>query len=395
MSLQKRNAVLLGLTQFCFLVATSVGLAFSGLAGAWLAPDKSLSTLPFLLITVTTALTTLWVPRLIRRLGARPTLALGAVVAASGGMISVLALLRADFALFCLGNACMGVYQASAQYYRYIAADNATPDFRPTAIAYVLSGGVLAALCGPALAARAQNWIEGAMFGGSYAVASVLALCSLPLIASLRVASPKEAAPDPLPARPLGVILSGADARLGLFACVFGFIVMAFVMTASPFAVTDCGYSAAAAAGVIQWHLLGMYAPSLASGRLIRRFGARRVVFAGLLLGYASLALGAAGRTLPYFHVALALIGVAWNLMYVGGTSLLVQSYRPGEKDKVQACVEFTVFGAVGCAVFLAGWVQNHYGWDAVLRFALLPLGAATAGCFWTVARERRRLARV
>ncbi|MFC4159991.1 MFS transporter [Chitinimonas lacunae] len=391
MELQKRNAWLLGLCQFCFLAASAVGLAFSGLAGAWLAPDKSLATLPFLAITVVTAAATLVVPRLIQRLGVRTTLSLGSTMAALGAWLSVWALTQHHFVLFCLGNACMGLYQACAQYYRYIAADNATPDFRASAIAYVLSGGILAALCGPWLAAQSQNWWGLALFGGSFALAGLLAFASLPLIAALRLRPVSHEASVQPPPRPLRQILAGEEIRLGMVACVGGYAVMSFVMTASPFAVVSCGYSNAAAAGVIQWHLLGMYGPSLLSGRLVERLGARRVVTVGVGLGLAALAVAALGQTLRYFQLALALVGIGWNLMYVGGTALLMRSYRPSEKDTVQACNEFATFGAVAVAIALAGVVQNRLGWEAILWFALLPLGIAASALAWNGRRVWQR----
>src|SRR5216684_2072842 len=300
------NVVILALCQALYLSASSIQVALSGLVGAMLAPDKLLATLPFSLITVMTASTTIPASFVMARLGRRAGFVLGALIGGTGGAISSIAIFRQSFIAFCIGNALMGCFQAVAQYYRFAAADAAEPAFKSRAVSWVMAGGVAAALLGPGIA-------------GFYLAIVVLAALSILLLSRLSI--PRPAAPAPgQGGRKLAVIARQPAFIAAVANGVLGYATMVFVMSATPLAAVACGHSSDDAIGIIRMHLLGMFAPSFVTGSLIARFGVTRILLAGA---------GFSGLTLYYFFAALSLLGGGWNFIYVGSSTLLTATYRP------------------------------------------------------------------
>ncbi|TJZ78727.1 MFS transporter [Chitiniphilus eburneus] len=388
----RQNAWLLGLCQFCYMAATATGISFSGLVGARLAPWPALATVPYLLITASTALATLVVPRLIARLGYRKVFALGAVIGLLGGMTCVAALFAQSFALFCLAAPLQGFYQATSLYYRYAAAESAPDAHKGSAMAWVLSGGILAAFAGPLLGGYAVDRIPGVLYAGSFIGMALMALLALLPLALTRLP-----APPPVVAaaeRPRWRdVLAAPPAMGGILACAGGYALMMFMMVASPLAIAGCGFTPVHAASVIQWHMLGMFAPSLITGRLIARFGAPRIAVAGGLLNLVACVMALAGLTLNHFHLSLLLVGLGWNLMYMGGSTLIAQS-PPAARARLQSANELFTFCLVALAAGLAGWVYQALGWYAVARIALgLTLGLGVAA-LWLTRRPWAGIAR-
>ncbi|WP_148714675.1 MFS transporter [Chitinolyticbacter meiyuanensis] len=382
----RQNAILLGLCQFCYMAATAVGISFAGLVGARLAPDPAWATVPYLLITVSTTVATLWLPRLIGRHGYRRLFASGALAGAASGTISVLALHAGSFWLFCLASPLQGCYQASALYYRYAAAETASDRDKGSAMAWVLSGGIFAAFAGPLLASHAATAVPGVPYAGSFAAVIAIALLALLPIMVARLPSPPTA--SGLDRLNLAAALRAPGAKAGMLACAGGYALMMFLMVATPLAVTGCGFGHAAAASVIQWHMLGMFAPSLVTGRLIARFGAGRVAAAGGVLMLLACLLALAGLTLLHFHLSLTLVGLAWNLMYMGGSTLVSQT-SPAARARLQSANEFLTFGCTAVAAGLAGWVYQVQGWYAVAQWAMVLLALMAVFAGWLGWRSR------
>ncbi|UXY14948.1 MFS transporter [Chitiniphilus purpureus] len=377
-SLARQNAILLGLCQFCYMAATATGISFSGLVGMRLASDAAWATLPYLLITACTALLTLAMGPLISRTGYRATFVLGVLAGAVGGLVSVLALWWSSFALFCLGAPLQGFYQATALYYRYAAAEGAAGQDKGTAMAWVLSGGILAALVGPWLAGSTLDALPQVRYGGSFIGVAVVASLSLLPLALARLPRPAAPTADPQAAAGVRPKLT-PQAWGGLFACAGGYALMMFMMVASPLAIAACGFTPVHAASVIQWHMLGMFAPSLVTGRLIGRWGAVPVALAGSALYLAAAALALAGLTLNHFHISLLLVGLGWNLLYMSGSTLIAQSPAP-LRQRLLPLNEFLTFGAVAVAAGVAGWLHQTLGWQAVALSTLgLTLGLTLA----------------
>jgi MFS family permease len=319
--------------------------------------------------------------------GRRAGFLVGPISAAAGGTVSVVAIFTHQFVLFCLGISCIGVYQAFAGYYRYAAADLFPPEQRGRAISAVLSGGVIAAVGGPFLATAVKDTLP-AEFAGSYALVTVLALISTGLIALLAAdghlagdtaaagAGPA-AAGDDAPPRTLGQIARQPIFLAGVTGSSAGYLVMMVLMTAAPIAAVHVGHTVDQGAQVIQWHTVGMYATAFVSGPLTRPIGAART----LLLGGATTAVGAATATVSMaqltFMVALGLIGVGWNLMYVAVSALIANSYRPAERSTAQGVGEIFTLGGSAVGALAAGPLLAIMGWRPMVDLMLAPLAVS------------------
>jgi MFS family permease len=392
------GAGVLAVCQALYTSSVSIDLTLTGLVGYNLADDKALATLPFSLITVAAALTTILASFLMARIGRRAGFLLGAGVGALGGSISVWAIFHHSFWAFCAGTATVGVFQAFAQYYRLAAADAVDVPAKSRAISTVLTGGVVAAVLGPLLAAWSKDWLAPVAFAGSYALVTVLGLISMALLAlAYRDAVPTTPASTANHAfaadapRPLGQIVRQPIFIAALANNALGYAVMMFVMTATPIAAVACGHTIGDGAQIIQWHLVGMFAPSLFSARLIQRFGVLRVIGCGIVLSALCGVFALRSTDLPHFYAALACLGVGWNFMFVGGTTLLAQSYRPSERAKTQATSEFTTFACSALASLFAGQLLAHFGW-ATINAAIFPfLGLAAVATLWFAWSRSRR----
>lgn len=385
----RRNVLILALCQALYLSASSIQVALSGLVGAMLAPERLLATLPFSLITVMTASTTIPASFLMARLGRRVGFVLGALIGGTGGAISTIAIFRQSFALFCVGNALMGCFQAVAQYYRFAAADAAEPEFKSRAVSWVMAGGVAAALLGPGIAGFSKDLFAPVGFAGSYLAISVLAAVSILLLGFLAIPVPDTRA-GAGGGRPLAAIARQPAFIAAVANGILGYATMVFVMSATPLAAVGCGLTSDDAIGIIRMHLIGMFAPSFFTGSLIVRFGVTRILLTGAGMLLACIAVGLSGVTIYHFWAALALLGVGWNFLYVGGTSLLTAAYRPEERAKTQAANEFMTFGVVAMASFASGGVFARGGWNAVNYMVLPLLLIATAATVWYAAVSRR-----
>ncbi|MGN8135703.1 MFS transporter [Paraburkholderia sp. 22099] len=390
----RRAARVLAVCQALYTSSVSIDLTLTGLVGYTLADDKALATLPFSLITVAAALTTIFASFLMARVGRRAGFMLGAGVGALGGAVSVWAIFHHSFWAFCAGTATVGVFQAFAQYYRLAAADAVGMDGKSRAISTVLTGGVVAAVCGPLLAAWSKDWLTPVAFAGSYVLVTGFGLVSIALLALLyRDAAPfARVTATHAAARPLGDIVRQPIFAAALANNALGYAVMMFVMTATPIAAVACGHTIGDGAAIIQWHLVGMYAPSLFSARLIGRFGVLPVIGAGIGLSALCGVFALRSTDLPHFYAALACLGVGWNFMFVGGSTLLAQSYRPSERAKTQATSEFTTFAFSALGSLFAGQLLTRFGW-ATINAAIFPLLGIAALATLAYAWSRKQAA--
>lgn len=391
----RSNLRVLALCQTLYTLSISVDLTVTGLVGYQLAADKAFATLPLALITVAAAPTTVAASALLQRIGRRKGFALGALAGVLGGLISVESIRIHAFWLFCCGTIAMGVYQAFARYYRLAAADAVAPARKAHAISTVLMGSVVAAIVGPVAAIRAGNWLPGdSRFAGSYALVAMLGMASMLLLWWLYHDLPDSAGrPEALAmpaARPLRIILRQPTMMVALASNITGYGVMMFIMTATPLAVVAAHHSVDQGAAIIQWHLIGMYAPSFFTGRLIECLGVGPVLLAGVGLNMVSSTIAMDSNAMVNFYAALACLGVGWNLMFVAGSTLLTRSYEPNERAKTTAVSEGATFAATALASLAAGvWIE-HFGWAAA-NAATLPMLAATGtlAAKWLVSARR------
>lgn len=394
-----RNARILAVCQGLYIAAISIDLTLTALTGQMLAPHPALATLPFALITVAGAAVTWYASLLMQRIGRRAGFMLGSLTGAAGGLISVAAVFASDFWLFCLGTALVGVFQAFAQYYRLAAADAVPAEAKSRAISVVLTGGVIAAIAGPALAAWAKDLFPAAIFSGAYLMVALLGAASALLLIAYRDqeaagGQPAGTQAADLPARPLGEVMRQPIFVAALANNVVGSVSMMFVMTAAPLAAVACQHSIADGASIMQWHLIGMYAPAFFAGALINRLGLPRVLGMGMALNAACSLIAMQSTSLTAFHAALFCLGVGWNFMFVGGTTLLAQSYRPAERARVQGAAEMLRYATTALATLAAGPALARMGWET-LNAAMLPIVglAAVMTGWWAMSRRTERVA--
>jgi MFS family permease len=370
-----RNVAVLAVAQALVLSAAVLAMTLGALVGGELAPDRSLATLPIAAIVVGTVVTTIPAALLMRRVGRRAGFLTGASFGVASGLLSAYAVHAGAFLLFVAAHFLLGVYQGIANYYRFAAGEAAAPDFRSRAISWVIAGGVVAAVLGAQLAYWPRD-LWPTQFLGSYLAQAALAVAALLVLSQLRMPAPAAAAAS-APRR------SGIElARQPVFLVAMGgaavsYAVMLLVMTATPVAMVGHGHGVGDAVQVIQWHVVGMFAPSFFTGALIARFGAPRVMAGGfaLLAGHVLFAL--TGTGLPHYYSGLVLLGVGWNFAFVGGTALLTTAYREGEQARAQAINDFVVFGTVAAASLSSGWLYHQFGWQTVNLVALPFLACA------------------
>jgi MFS family permease len=323
-----------------------------------------------------------------RRIGRRGGFQLGAAIGLASGLVSLGAALAGSFWLFCVGNAVFGVGQGFAVFYRFAAADAADLDYRPKAVSLVLSGGVAAAILGPELAKRSDDLIAGAPFGGTFIAVAVLYVAVIALQRALAIPRPSDS--ERLVAgRPLAEIARQPSFAVAVLAGMVCYGIMVLLMTAAPLAMVGHLHSFDDAAFVIQAHALGMFAPSFVTGHLIRRFGLMNVLLAGAALMAACIAAGLSGTGMTEFLVSMFFLGVGWNFLFIGATTLLTETYRPEERAKVQAVNDFLIFGLVAISSFSSGALLNLFGWEMVNYAAILPLAAVVAATLWLKGRRR------
>ncbi len=378
---ETRSVLLLASAQALFQTASVMVMTLSGLAGQVLASDKRLATLPIALMMVAAAATMIPASLFMQRWGRRAGFALGTALGCGAGVLAATALWMQHFGLFVLANMLVGAYQGFAQYYRFAAADAASAAFKSRAISWVVAGGVVAAVAGPNLA-RVLQGVGSTPFAASYLAIFALSLAALLVVSRLQLA-PVAVQAVQGPARPLREILRQGVFLTALIGSSVGYGAMVMVMTATPLAMQVCGHGLGTAATVIQWHVLGMFVPSFFTGAWIRRFGVLPIMATGVVLLGAHVAVALSGVEFLHFLSGLVLLGVGWNFLFIGGTTLLTEAYRPSERAQAQAAHDFIMFGVVSLASFGAGGLLNTWGWEAVnlstLPFLALALLAVLA----------------
>lgn len=390
-TLERRNLGLLVAVQSLGGASPPIIISLGGLVGQMLSSTPSAATLPVSLYQLGLALSTLPAAWLMHRAGRRTAYLLGAVMGMLSGVVAAWGISQSDFTLFCLGTALAGFYGACVQSYRFAAIDAVgDPARHAGAISRVMVGGLIAAVIGPQVVIWTRDALPMTPFAGSFYSQAALALLALPLLLLLRLppAPPKAAAHG---ARDLSEIVRTPQFIVAATAGVVSYGLMAFLMTAAPMAMVGCGHSVGEAALGIQWHVLAMFGPSFFTGRLMDRFGKRRITGLGLVLIAASGALALMGLALTHFWGALVLLGLGWNFGFIGATALLAEAYRPSERAKVQALNDFLVFGTVAMASFGSGQLLHSVGWDGI-NMGMLPLVAVVLMLLaWQGLRQRQQ----
>jgi MFS family permease len=389
--LAKRNALVLAVGQALAGGNNTVIVATASILGSVLAPDKSLATLPISMMVVGIWAGTLPVGFLAKRYGRRTAYVSASICGAIAGLIGYAAIIRGSFPLLLLATFCGGLYAASHMSYRFGAADTASPEFKPKAIAWVMAGGLFAAILGPQLVIFTKDLMPPYLFAASYLGQSLFAvLAGLVLLLFFRAPGLAHFG-SAKAGRPLKDIARQPKFIVAVVIGVASYALMNLMMTSAPLAMVDCGHSVANATLGIQWHVLAMYAPSFFTGSLILRFGVPRVTAVGLVILALSAVVGLMGITVAHFWTALILLGVGWNFAFVGATTMVCDCHRPEERNKVQAFNDFLIFGSMAIGSFISGSMLAHFGWYLVNVVMFPVVGIAAVMLAWQVLRERVR----
>ena len=385
-----RNVAILFGSQAMHISSQIVLFTLAGLVGQMLADDKALATLPVSAVIVATALTTIPASLLMKRIGRRAGFMIGSTTGLTGILIASYAVWSSSFWLFVIGSFIVGINGGFAQYYRFAAADVASREFRPRAISYVIAGGIAAAVIGPQIV-RWTNDLLPVPFLGSILSLTIPILIAILLLSQLSI--PKLSDEEiKATGRPLFQITSNPTFIVSVLSGMVGYGTMSMIMTATPIAMVGCGFGINESAGVIQWHVMGMFIPALFTGHLINRFRVLPIVFTGLVLLMGCVATAIAGIDIMNFTIALVALGLGWNFTFVGASSLLTETYHPSERAKVQATNDFLVFGTAALGSVSAGAMLDAYDWNTVNLFAL-PLIALTAlVVIWYALTHHRKL---
>ncbi len=377
-----RHLILLSLAQGMFLTNNVTFIAINGLVGLSLAPLGWMATLPVMGYVVGGALSTGLVAKTQQRFGRKGSFQLGLLVALLSACLGAWAVMMQSFWLVVTATVVAGYYSANAQLYRFAAAELCAPEFREKAVSLVMAGGLIGAVIGPNLAMVTKNMLP-MPFAGAYVALAAIAVVSMCLMVFIQFPPAPQVKASDEPGRPLREIMLQPVFMVAALAAALGYGVMNLLMAATPLAMQVCGLPFESTAWVLEWHVIGMFAPGFFTGHLIKRFGVLPVMGVGVLLNLGCIFVALLGNDLQFFLVALFLLGVGWNFLFTGSTTLSMQAYTPQEKNRAQAAINFCVFATMAITSFASGALVTTQGWAWLNWGSLLPVLLTGAGLAW------------
>ena len=383
-----RSILLLACCQALLLTNAAGLIAMSALVGFSLTEVKALATLGATTYVLGSAVATMPASLWMERVGRRTGFMTGATVNIAGCALAVIALLQHSFALFCLATAVIGIYNAIGLQYRFAAAEVSSAAHRARAISLVLAGGIVGGFLGPATARWGQD-LFATPFLGSFLLLAAWAVVALAVQSRVHVPPPPHAEGSG-DGRPLAQIVRQPVFIVAALSGASSYGLMNLLMVATPLAMSFCAHPYSQAAMVIQWHVVSMYAPGFFTGDLIRRFGVLTIIVAGIALMAACIAVALTGDSVAHFLIALILVGIGWNFMYTGGTTLLIEAYRPSERARTQGANDFVVFATMSVSSFASGALVSSAGWEK-MNLGAIPVLAVALVAVLLLARSRRR----
>ena len=384
-----RNLWLLAVCQGLFLTNNVTFIAINGLVGLSLAPLGWMATLPVMAYVVGGALSTGLVAQTQRRFGRKASFQLGLLVGLASALLCCYAAYSRNFWLLVAATLVAGYYNANAQLYRFAAAELALPAFREKAVSLVMAGGLIGAVAGPNLAAGTRS-LTDVPFAGAYLALAGVALLAMALLAFIEFPAPPPKHASGGGGRPLGVIMRQPVFIVAASAGALGYGVMNLLMAATPIAMQVCGLPFSDVAWVLEWHVIGMFAPGFFTGHLIKRYGTLPIMATGLALNIACVLIALSGVEFKQFLAALFLLGLGWNFLFTGATTLALTAYRPEEKDKAQGALNFCVFAVLALSSLASGVLVTTQGWTLLNLGSLLPLGLTGLALGWLAMSQRK-----
>ena len=378
------NLFLLALCQGLFLTNNVTFIAINGLVGLSLAPVGWMATLPVMGYVVGGALSTGLVAKSQAKWGRRVSFQLGLLVGLLSALLCAYAAHTHNFALLVVATVAAGYYSANGQLYRFAAAELADVSFREKAVSWVMAGGLIGAIVGPNLASKSKGWFE-TPFMGAYVALTVVAVIGMLLMHFVKFPPVPEKPKGSSEGRPLSEIMKQPVFIVSAAAASLGYGVMNLLMAATPLAMQVCGYPFSDAALVLEWHVIGMFAPGFFTGHLIKKYGTLQIMGVGVILNFVCIAVALSGTDLSQFVIALFFLGVGWNFLFTGSTTLSMTAWRPEEKDRAQAAINFCVFGTMAITSFASGALVTTHGWDWLNYGSLVPVALTALALLWLV----------
>jgi MFS family permease len=383
-----RNLWLLALCQGLFLTNNVTFIAINGLVGLSLAPYGWMATLPVMGYVVGGAISTPLVAKTQALYGRRTSFQIGLAVAVGSALLGAWAVVGHHFWLLVAATVIAGYYSANGQLYRFAAAELALPAFREKAVSLVLAGGLIGAIAGPNLAARTRTVLD-VQFAGAYIALAAVALVAMVLMAFIRFPAAPASQGTTNGGRSLLEIMRQPVFAVACISAALSYGVMNLLMAATPLAMQQCGLGFDDAALVLEWHVIGMFAPGFFTGHLIKRFGTLQIMAVGALLNLTCIGVALTGVALPQFVVSLFLLGVGWNFLFTGSTTLSLGAYRPEEKDRAQAAINFCVFAVMALTSFASGALVTTQGWSLLNLGSLIPVVLTMLALGWLALQRR------
>lgn len=384
-----RHLWLLAICQGLFLTNNVTFIAINGLVGFSLAPLGWMATLPVMGYVVGGAFSTGLVAKTQHRFGRKTSFQMGLWVACLSALLCAYAAWSQNFWLLCSATLVAGYYNANANLYRFAAAELATVGYKEKAVSMVMAGGLIGAVAGPNLAALTRG-LTVVPFMGAYLALAGVALLSMVVLACITF-PPAPAKKPHDEGRPLREIMRQPTFMVAAACGALGFGVMNLLMAATPLAMQQCSLPFSDVALVLEWHVIGMFAPGFFTGHLIKRFGVVPIMGIGVLLNAACIAIALSGIDLQQFLIALFLLGVGWNFLFTGSTTLSLQTYTPEEKDRAQGALNFCVFATTALSSFASGVLVTTQGWQLLNAGSLIPVGVAGAALVWLQTRTQTK----
>jgi MFS family permease len=383
------NLILLTLCQGLFLTNNVTFIAINGLVGLSIAPLGWMATLPVMGYVVGGAVSTGLVAKSQSRWGRKVSFQLGLGVALFSALLAAYAAWSHNFWLLVAATVIAGYYSANGQLYRFAAAELAADSFREKAVSLVLAGGLIGAIVGPNLASRTRTLHE-TPFLGAYMALGVVAVLAMLCMAFIRFPAVPVKKPGDSTGRPLGEIMRQPVFIVAAAAAALSYGVMNLLMAATPLAMQVCGFSFDDAALVLEWHVIGMFAPGFFTGHLIKKFGTLQIMAVGVVINFACIAIALTGVGLHQFLIALFLLGLGWNFLFTGSTTLAMKAWTPAEKDRGQAAINFFVFTTMAFTSFASGALVTTQGWAWLNIGSLLPVALTGVALVWMAIKQKR-----
>ena len=380
-----RNLWLLALCQGLFLTNNVTFIAINGLVGLSLAPLGWMATLPVMGYVVGSAMSTQAVAFSQARFGRKRSFQLGLVVAFFSALLCAFAAYERSFWLLCFATVVAGYYSANANLYRFAAAELAEVSAREKAVSLVMAGGLIGAVIGPNMASFTRD-LTSVPFAGAYLSLAVVALLAMAVLGFIQF-PPFVSKSSSEGGRPLSVIIRQPLFAVAAATGALSYGVMSLLMASTPIAMQQCGLPFSDAALVLEWHVIGMFAPGFFTGHLIKRFGAMRIMSVGVVLYLVCIAVALSGTNLHQFVISLFLLGLGWNFLFTGSTTLSLKAYTPEEKDKAQGALNFFVFATLAITSFSSGLLVTTQGWALLNYGSLLPVAITAMAMIWLARR--------